>query len=397
MKNKKIKMIFFLSFVCIIFISFILSSYIKKEKEEYELNDDFTRASEVMIISFNKSLFYGIIRLSESVSTTKKDTIDSLIINLKEYEFIPILNYLSKSTNNEKITNAFLNYLKFLEYYNSSTMESREDIFMHNSYYTYENGIYTYQTKKKVIKKEFYDKKYKEYLKSIKVSNSKKEFINELYSNKYIKKLYSYNDLKYEIENNYDEFYLMNKDYIEDTIGNLFNDFINYILKTTIVKEEGYLPYLIVNENDIETEEIIIDYKFKRLQRIYESIKYYKSVIFSDNGMYVGNNNKFNFLKVLQLNMINKYQVYQIFKYENSGSFVLVHSSKDINYNDLENKCSSNNNAGESMPKKTVNMLNKTKKIVIKDNNHNILNTIEMVLKYALNNGYISPKNLENL
>ena len=127
-----------------------------------------------------------------------------------------------------------------------------------------------------------------------------------------------------------------------------------------------------------------------------ESIKYYKSVIFSDNGMYVGNN-KFNFLKVLQLNMINKYQVYQIFKYENSGSFVLVHSSKDINYNDLENKCSSNNNAGESMPKKTVNMLNKTKKIVIKDNNHNILNTIEMALKYALNNGYISPKNLENL
>lgn len=128
-----------------------------------------------------------------------------------------------------------------------------------------------------------------------------------------------------------------------------------------------------------------------------ESIKYYKSVIFSDNGMYVGNNNKFNFLKVLQLNMINKYQVYQIFKYENSGSFVLVHSSKDINYNDLENKCSSNNNAGESMPKKTVNMLNKTKKIVIKDNSYNILNTIEMALKYALNNGYISPKNLENL
>lgn len=131
-----------------------------------------------------------------------------------------------------------------------------------------------------------------------------------------------------------------------------------------------------------------------------ESIKYYKSVIFSDNGMYVmhaKDNNKFNFLKVLQLNMINKYQVYQIFKYENSGSFVLVHSSKDINYNDLENKCSSNNNAGESMPKKTVNMLNKTKKIVIKDNNHNVLNTIEMALKYALNNGYISPKNLENL
>lgn len=128
-----------------------------------------------------------------------------------------------------------------------------------------------------------------------------------------------------------------------------------------------------------------------------ESIKYYKNVIFSDNGMYVGNNNKFNFLKVLQLNMINKYQVYQIFKYENSGSFVLVHSSKDINYNDLENKCSSNNNAGESMPKKTVDMLNKTKKIVIKDNSHNILNTIEMALKYALNNGYISPKNLENL
>lgn len=131
-----------------------------------------------------------------------------------------------------------------------------------------------------------------------------------------------------------------------------------------------------------------------------ESIKYYKSVIFSDNGMYVmhaEDNNKFNFLKVLQLNMINKYQVYQIFKYENSGSFVLVHSSKDINYNDLENKCSSNNNAGESMPKKTVNMLNKTKKIVIKDNSHNILNTIEMALKYALNNGYISPKNLENL
>ena len=72
-------------------------------------------------------------------------------------------------------------------------------------------------------------------------------------------------------------FYItFDKDYIEDTIGNLFNDFINYILKTTIVKEEGYLPYLIVNENDIETEEIIIDYKFKRLQRIYESIKYYK-------------------------------------------------------------------------------------------------------------------------
>ena len=47
------------------------------------------------------------------------------------------------------------------------------------------------------------------------------------------------------------------------------------------------------------------------------------------------NGKQFNFLKVLQLNMINKYQVYQIFKYENSGSFVLVHSSKDINYNDL--------------------------------------------------------------
>ena len=57
--------------------------------------------------------------------------------------------------------------------------------------------------------------------------------------------------------------------------------------------------------------------------------------------MHAKDNNKFNFLKVLQLNMINKYQVYQIFKYENSGSFVLVHSSKDINYNDLENKCSS--------------------------------------------------------
>lgn len=282
MKNENKKTIVIIIIFFVILASFFVINYINREFEEYKSYADFTMASDVMLLSFNKNfdLQYPLIRRIQSSNFEKKETEGSLIYDFAQYDMIPILNYLESDECNQNLITAFTDFTDFLANYNSAIYNRRENMLDKmdgDNYYKLENDTYTYKVKKKVIKKDFFKKIYKDYLKSIGEDSTKSNFINKLYENKDISDFYSYTELKDNIDNNYDKFYIKNKEQIINVIANDLESFCKYLNKEVIYVPGDSAPSLKIDEKNIETEVIEIYYKFTKLDRIYSSAsKYYK-------------------------------------------------------------------------------------------------------------------------
>lgn len=294
MKKENKKNIAIIIILFTILLVFFVINYINKELEEYKSYADFTMASDVMLLSFNKNfdLQYPLIRKIQSSTDEKKETEGSLIYDFAQYDMLPIFNYLVSDECNHNLITSFTKFTDFLTNFNSAIYNRRENILDRldgDNYYKFENDVYIYKVKKKVIKKEFFEKVYNEYLKSIDENNTKSNFINKLYKNKDISDFYSYSELKDNIDNNYDIFYIKNKETVLNVIAEDLESFCKYLNDKVLYISGSSMPTLKIEEKNIETEVIEIYYNFTKLDRIYSSASKYYKYSYQLNIQYVWN------------------------------------------------------------------------------------------------------------
>lgn len=284
LKNNLFK-IALISVILIIFL-FYLSSYYKKEKNEYISYNDFTRADIVMTLTYNKNFQFYTTRYVQSMNIDKKVSKGDLIYDFAQYKFIPILNYLNSSTENEDLIENFSKFLSFLSDYNFLTIGLRENILVRQSngkYYTIEEDIYRYYVKMNVIGKEGLNTAYNEYLKNKGYKSVDENFIEKLYRLDVIKKEYSYNELIKEISENYDDFYNRNDDEILKVITLDLKEFNQYLYTYYIYLGEDQGNTTIKLLKEIRTEPIELTFDFKVYDRIYSSIdKHYSHTYILD-------------------------------------------------------------------------------------------------------------------
>lgn len=259
--------------------SIILYNIYKSEKAEYENRNDFVRASTIMTLSYNKefNFFYPTLRLSQSLTTEPKITEGELILDFAQSDMIPILGFLKQANESENIINAFDRLGNFISDYNLITINLRENIFVkqqNGKYFKEEKGIYTYFTKKKVISRNGFKALYLEYLQSLNQQNVDEYFAKKLKNTKEIANNYSSNEIKTLINNN--DFYEKYENDIVNIISKDIIDFCDYISKEYFYldDEETLSPSL---KKAIDSEEISINFKMKKHDRIYSSASKYET------------------------------------------------------------------------------------------------------------------------
>lgn len=233
-------------FLIIIMVALFFNYYNEYKLESDERND-FNRASGIMMLSFNKENFYENLRIYESMEKGKKDTIEELIYDFSKHDMIPILGYLKQPFSNENLISSFNVLCNLLSDYSIIAVGDRENIFVRQKsgkYYTVENDIYTYYTKKKVITKKGFNDLYRDYLKTTKSNN-----INTL------------EKLSVDYEKNENE--------IIELIASDLEDFCNFV-ETNYFSVESYSL-----KKDIDSEEISINFKMKKHDRIYSNVSKY--------------------------------------------------------------------------------------------------------------------------
>lgn len=283
--NKKNRIFLVIIFILALFIIvFFMVNYFREENEKYEHYNNFSRASIAMVFTFMKDLDSQYSEIRHQQRYIKNDNILSkgdLIYDFSKYNLLPILNFLNSSVDDNKLFDNFSKVLKFVEIYTIVQFDNSEDIFVknNNSYFINKDGEYIYTIKKKVISKQEFNDLYYEFKQN---NNIETIFINLLYNNKFFKNKFSRKYLANQIKSNYNQFYLEYKDEIVSVISDELENFSNYLnsfveepSETIIMdpynqKEEHYKINL-----DIKGEEIELEYKFKRVQKIYnESTKY---------------------------------------------------------------------------------------------------------------------------
>lgn len=279
MKKKNVKYIVFLS-ILIVFISLMfLIKYVLKEVKIYNEYDDFVRASDVIMLSYNKdlSVFTSVIRRHEASILDCVTTQGDIIYDFSKYGIIPSLSYLNKVSEDENLIKEFYNFSLFISSYNSIINDSKEDILVKDNNKTFKkiDDKYIYKTRKNVITKRQFNDLYNEYLKKENKSSVLNNFLYGLLENKYIKNTYKYNELKDIIINDYDKFYLDNEDIIINVITNDLKEFLNYLNNDVINFKD--MESNLELKKELDSEVIEIDYKFTKLKRIYNSAsKYYR-------------------------------------------------------------------------------------------------------------------------
>lgn len=270
-------------YIILILLFLILSiifveEYVNNEIEQYKGYNDFTRGDIVMTLSYNKDplLQYHAIRYVQSFNTDNKVSKGDLIYDFASYEFIPILNYLNKKSENVTLINSFSKIMNFMLDFNSATIGLAENILVEQSngkYYVYEKGIYTYKVKKDVISKEMFEKMYSEYLASENCINVDENIAYRLFKNKNINSLYSYSEIKDNINYNYEKFYESNEDLIVIEIANDLEKFANFLYKEYLFIDSNDKRYL---KKNIDTSILELSFNFTEGDRIYNAAsKYY--------------------------------------------------------------------------------------------------------------------------
>ena len=263
--------------IVIVLLLFFLYQLFQQEKEKYRHYNDFTRASDVMLLSCTKQFdmqFYKIRQIQTSNFDSKVSRGD-LIYNFSKYNIIPSLVYVKDNQENENLTKAFNKLFEFYEHFIIANIGLRENIFVkqNNGFYYYEdNGYYVYPVEKQIISKEIMNKLYIDYIKSKGTKSVKENIANRLYSYKEIKGFYSYEYVINHIDDN--DFFNNNKSYLYNVLGDDISDFTDYLMTfIKIDKENNKRPEIV---KKIETETINLKYRFKKLDRIYSNVsKYY--------------------------------------------------------------------------------------------------------------------------
>ncbi len=264
--------------IIIIIVSYCLSLY-SYEKKEYESYTDYTRADIVMTLTFNKEFQFYTTRYVQSFNNDKKISEGELIYDYAQYNFLPILNYLHKPSEDEELINSFSNFLSFYSDYYVLTLKLRENIFSrqeNGKYFTRKDGIYTYYVKMNVIGKAGLNSVYTEYLKCHGYQSIEDKFLNDLYLEESIKTKYSYNELQSIIRNNFDMLYYGSEKEIIKVITSDINSFLKYIYTYYIeLNTEDNSKLVLLKE--IETEPLELTFNLRKKDRIYKSAsKYYK-------------------------------------------------------------------------------------------------------------------------
>ena len=112
----------------------------------------------------------------------------------------------------------------------------------------------------------------------------------------------------------------------------------------------------------------------------FDKIAYYKGVyskenkdniyvmVFPKNGTYES-----RVMKDFDKYFYNQFSVYQMFESPLTPTIYLHTKDNDVDFNDIVNQCvTKNSSESKSLPSKTINELNNTKKIVIKNNNQEL-------------------------
>lgn len=266
--------------IIIILCIFFSKKYISSEINQYKIYNDYTRANQVMTLSFNKNLDiqFNNIRLIQSSNYDKKITRGELIFDFANYNIIPILDYMREPSENELLIKSFSSFTDFLSNYNMAEIGNRENILKKNEdgyYYTYSDNKYIYCVEKQVISKEAFNKLYNQYLHTINQSTVSSNFIGKLFEVADINSKYSYNSLSNNIKNDYSKFYEENKDIILKVISDDLNGFVDYLNTLIEVDNVGNIPPVLKSKFDTET--LKLEFSFTKLDRIYvPSSKYYK-------------------------------------------------------------------------------------------------------------------------
>ena len=258
----------------VLLLVFFIKEYIDNEKQQYTNFNDMTRGDIVMSLSYNKDnvVYYDYLRYVQMFTNDKKISKGDLIYDFATYEFVPILNYLNKKNENEELISSFSGIMEFLVDFNSATIGFAEDIFVvqpDGKYYTYKDGIYTYNTSKEVVSKNAFIKMYNEYLETINCKNVEKNFINQLLKIDKINSKYTYSQLTEIISNDYNEFYKDNENEIIKVISNDLSMFAKFLYTDYIFidRDNNDKRYLL---KDVETDLLEISFNFTEGDRIYE-------------------------------------------------------------------------------------------------------------------------------
>lgn len=263
----------------VLLLLFFIKEYIDNEKQQYTNFNDMTRGDIVMGLSYNKHhiIYYDYLRYVQMFTNDKKISKGDLIYDFATYEFVPILNYLNKKNENEELVNSFSEIMEFLEDFNSATIGFAEDIFVvqpDGKYYTYEDGIYTYNTSKEVVSKNAFIKMYNEYLETINCKSVEKNFINQLLKIDRINSKYTYSQLTEIISTDYNKFYEDNENEIIKVISNDLSMFAKFLYTDYIFidRDNNDKRYLL---KDVETDLLEISFNFTEGDRIYEQTSKY--------------------------------------------------------------------------------------------------------------------------
>lgn len=264
--------------VIIIIVSYCINLS-SQEKKEYESYADYTMADIVMTLTFNKEFQFYTTRYVQSFNNDKKISEGELIYDYAQYNFLPILNYLYKPSEDKELINSFSNFLNFYSDYYVLTLKSRENIFTrqeNGKYFTYDDGVYTYYVKMNVIGKAGLNLVYTEYLKYYGYQSIEDKFLNDLYLDESIKTKYNYNELQRMVRNDFDMFYYGNEKEVIKIISSDINSFLKYIYTYYIeINTENNSKLVLLKE--IETEPLELTFNLREKDRIYKSVsKYYK-------------------------------------------------------------------------------------------------------------------------
>ncbi len=284
MKRNNFKILIMLIPILILILGYILYNAHINEKEQYRSRNDFARASVAMLLSNNKEfeLFYPALRIAQSKTTEHKFSEAELIYDFAQGDMIPILDFLLKENNSEDLINVFseLGYLMSDFYF--LTLGVRENIFIRQSngyYYTENDGVYTYYTRKQVITRTGFKNMYSNYLKSIKQTSALDNFANRLKQISKISKHYSLKEIKYLINHNYKDFYADYEDEIVKVIAEDLNDFCEFASWEYFWIEDpdrpGKRKLADKLKKPIDSEEIFINFHFTKFERYYSPISKY--------------------------------------------------------------------------------------------------------------------------
>ncbi len=251
--------------------------FIKSEIDNYALYEDFSRASIIMLLSFNKELDiqYSTIRDVQKMTTDYKVTEGDLIKDFAEYDIIPILSYIKGSADNQYLIESFQEFSEFITNFNLSIMPNREMIFLYfndgEKRYRKDADTYIYEIQKDVISKDAFQKAYQDFMCQAGSKNIEEHVVKLLLKNDKVRFEYNYEKLKMQIEKNYSDFYNDFEKEILLSISQDLKEFEAYLKKNYMSKENE------TNGNALlETETLNLEFKVYRNDREYTGIsKYY--------------------------------------------------------------------------------------------------------------------------